>query len=781
MSKELGTLVIVVLKGQHLIDNHTFYKQDPYVKLSLSGATKQTPVDPKGGQHPVWDAELRFPISKDPSKSNRTLTISVFSEEKKEDELLGEGTVEIADTLKSGEFDGASHFLSPQVDAGSTSRIDWVPLSLKGTQRGDVYLEMTFFAAGPAPLNRRPSKFTNPAERLARPQQQPAAQRPQRLVSQPLPSGLTPGRQAQRPHSNEGSRQGRPKIQQVPLPGAWPGPSAQQRQSTQSSASSFPNRRSSRGEDTPLPSLPPDATPPKEEFVPSILRPGGPSRTGVGRAPSPPIANGTPGHHHTTPNDPGANTAYPPRHHTVNQTSLPFPGSPAPQTHLHSSSPQPQPTQPPSPHHASYSTQGTLEHVGGYSHGGHAATQPLPQAQPEVSDIQYHSQPYPSPQPHQQVQHSPWQQPQPQGGPPGLHDSPYPTNNHPAQPYVQAPGPPSPGQSYFAASSPKPPQPYVAPQIPSPPAPSHITAQSPPPVPHAWPYAPNTSPVPSARPHSTSPNPGASVPPTHQYVSTSGPVPPTQPYAPTPPPSAPPYTAPTNSVSLAQPYYPPTGSVLSPPPQSATPSPHVPQYISTPNPVFPLPTSPPPMPPHSPTYAPPPAPSFPVPSLPGPQSPSYFEPVTPAPFSPPTEPDLPDPYLFRRYQSPLPLPLGAPQPPRASPAPHPPRTRPDTRPEPTIQPLAAAAASSSTQRGRGVRQNEDERAAREFQRLEEESARARREQEERDEELARTLDLELNMGGTAGAGAQDEPGRTSHSQLPPLSTGVVRNTSVGEW
>jgi Ca2+-dependent lipid-binding protein len=115
MSQEniLGTLVIVVLKGQHLIDNHTFYKQDPYAKLTLSGATKQTPVDPKGGQHPVWDAELRFPISKDPSKSNRTLTVSVFSEEKKDDSFLGEGTVDITNTLKTGEFDGTSPFLSP--------------------------------------------------------------------------------------------------------------------------------------------------------------------------------------------------------------------------------------------------------------------------------------------------------------------------------------------------------------------------------------------------------------------------------------------------------------------------------------------------------------------------------------------------------------------------------------------------------------------------------------------------------------------------------------------
>jgi hypothetical protein len=68
------------------------------------------------------------------------------------------------------------------------------------------------------------------------------------------------------------------------------------------------------------------------------------------------------------------------------------------------------------------------------------------------------------------------------------------------------------------------------------------------------------------------------------------------------------------------------------------------------------------------------------------------------------------------------------------------------------------------------RETENERAAREWQRWEEEDARARREQEEKDAELARTLDQELNMGGGP-----------SHSQLPPLSKGVVRNTSVGEW
>jgi hypothetical protein len=77
-----------------------------------------------------------------------------------------------------------------------------------------------------------------------------------------------------------------------------------------------------------------------------------------------------------------------------------------------------------------------------------------------------------------------------------------------------------------------------------------------------------------------------------------------------------------------------------------------------------------------------------------------------------------------------------------------------------------------------VKANEDERAAREWQRWEEESARARREQEERDEELARTLDMELNMDSSA---PQDEPDRRSHSKLPRLSTGAAKSSMPGEW
>ena len=107
----LGTLVVVVLKAQHLIDNHKFYKQDPYCTLALDGVTKKTEVDPKGGQHPTWDAEFRFQIAKASTAKNRTLTLTVHSQEKKEDQLLGEGSVNISETLKTGEFDGGSPFM----------------------------------------------------------------------------------------------------------------------------------------------------------------------------------------------------------------------------------------------------------------------------------------------------------------------------------------------------------------------------------------------------------------------------------------------------------------------------------------------------------------------------------------------------------------------------------------------------------------------------------------------------------------------------------------------
>jgi len=124
MSQELGTLTVVVLKARNLIDKHSFYKQDVFAQVSLNGmhpscssnvsfslglsidTVKKTPVDVKGGQHPVWDSELRFAVPKTVSDKSRNIEVSCFAKEHRNDDLLGKGTVDITETLKAGEFDG---------------------------------------------------------------------------------------------------------------------------------------------------------------------------------------------------------------------------------------------------------------------------------------------------------------------------------------------------------------------------------------------------------------------------------------------------------------------------------------------------------------------------------------------------------------------------------------------------------------------------------------------------------------------------------------------------
>ncbi|KAL0954599.1 hypothetical protein HGRIS_003559 [Hohenbuehelia grisea] len=268
MSKEIGTLIIVVLKAKNLNDKHSFYKQDVFAQITLNGSSQRTPIEVKGGQHPVWDAELRFAVMKDTAEKFRKLKVSCWSKEPRTEDILGEGTIDIADTLKSGEFD------------------DWVPLSTEAGQRGEVYLEMTYYANAPAPtsgqlavpsgsnLMRRPSKLS-PNDRLARLEQTYTA----------LPSSSSNGRVSQQPNNP------RP----APASGQHLGASTySSRPSSSRSSSGSPH-----GRDSALPPLPedsgrntvpkpipttlvpgagrkPSAQPSSSPQLPSILRPGGP-------------------------------------------------------------------------------------------------------------------------------------------------------------------------------------------------------------------------------------------------------------------------------------------------------------------------------------------------------------------------------------------------------------------------------------------------------------------------------------------------------------------------
>ncbi|KDR79023.1 hypothetical protein GALMADRAFT_244752 [Galerina marginata CBS 339.88] len=167
---QLGTLIVVLLKARNLNDKHSFRKQDVFAQATLNGAQKRTNVDIKGGQHPEWDGEVRFYIMKNPAAKYRKLEVACYAQEPRSEDLLGKGVVDITETLRTGEFD------------------DWVSLEVDGVQRGELYLEMTYYANAPAPttaaapnkflsavqtqnsgLQRRPSKLS-PADRLSRPQ-----------------------------------------------------------------------------------------------------------------------------------------------------------------------------------------------------------------------------------------------------------------------------------------------------------------------------------------------------------------------------------------------------------------------------------------------------------------------------------------------------------------------------------------------------------------------------------------------------------------------------------
>ncbi len=63
--RQVGTLVVVVLKAKNLPDKHVVSKQNPYTKITYDGQTLITAVDKRGGQHPVWDEELRFTVHVD--------------------------------------------------------------------------------------------------------------------------------------------------------------------------------------------------------------------------------------------------------------------------------------------------------------------------------------------------------------------------------------------------------------------------------------------------------------------------------------------------------------------------------------------------------------------------------------------------------------------------------------------------------------------------------------------------------------------------------------------
>ncbi|GAK67877.1 uncharacterized protein PAN0_023c6107 [Moesziomyces antarcticus] len=160
-----GTLVCVVLKARNLPNKKSIGKQDPYTVLTMGTEQQKTKPDKRGGQHPTWDEQLHFEIYEDMedalAKASNTgsgsaaksasssatdklkggkkvLKVACYADDSKEPEFIGDGIVDLTDTLKTGEFD------------------EWVTIKAKDRYAGEVYLELTFYSSAAPPKKRKP-------------------------------------------------------------------------------------------------------------------------------------------------------------------------------------------------------------------------------------------------------------------------------------------------------------------------------------------------------------------------------------------------------------------------------------------------------------------------------------------------------------------------------------------------------------------------------------------------------------------------------------------------
>jgi hypothetical protein len=67
-----------------------------------------TPVDPRGGQHPVWDAELRFPLTEAIVEGRRMVNIEIWAKVGlgRSDRPLGSARLDVEKAIAGGTMDG---------------------------------------------------------------------------------------------------------------------------------------------------------------------------------------------------------------------------------------------------------------------------------------------------------------------------------------------------------------------------------------------------------------------------------------------------------------------------------------------------------------------------------------------------------------------------------------------------------------------------------------------------------------------------------------------------
>ncbi|KAG1715937.1 hypothetical protein ID866_1226 [Astraeus odoratus] len=165
-SREIGTLIVVVLKARNLPNKRHIGKQAPYCLVTHNTEKRRTKVIKRGGQHPEWDDEFRFTICEDvqdvprpvhgsdlppplPPKRSKGprkikggcfLKLQCYADDARDPDFIGETMVDLTEALTKGETD------------------EWFTLMNKDKYAGEVYLELTFWSNEPPPEKKYPGK-----------------------------------------------------------------------------------------------------------------------------------------------------------------------------------------------------------------------------------------------------------------------------------------------------------------------------------------------------------------------------------------------------------------------------------------------------------------------------------------------------------------------------------------------------------------------------------------------------------------------------------------------
>lgn len=145
ISALLGSKCLRIPRVRSRSDNRLcslIHRQDPYCALQVGKEVRRTKPLKRGGQHPEWDEEVRFPIvedtedilvrtgsrdgedgvpppvpSKEPAKSTfnkkRKMRLSCYADDPREPELIGDISISLEDVLTKGETDGAPRCSNP--------------------------------------------------------------------------------------------------------------------------------------------------------------------------------------------------------------------------------------------------------------------------------------------------------------------------------------------------------------------------------------------------------------------------------------------------------------------------------------------------------------------------------------------------------------------------------------------------------------------------------------------------------------------------------------------